>query len=725
MAAPAFVAPFCCARKPRGYWLDSGNVLREVTKFQVTHGGDTGVLPTASALLEAGRADLCRAVQRQGGFARCAQRIGLAPARRPRGYWTRALPDELNSFAAANGVAPGSMPSTTALRRSGRTDILNAVQAAGGVHEAARGAGLRAVSSLRVAPLRPPRVSRSLVHRPRNTWRDWPALRAELRAFAEAHCDGRMPFQRELAAAGRHDLINAMRAHGGLLKVATAAGLTASAVSNPRRPRGYWAEWSRLEEEMRAYTAKYGLPGLMPRRDQLLRAGRRDLCYAVEKYGGFSAVSRRLRLVWVGPSNFWRQFRNLRKRLMEFVRMHGPKGIMPTVLRLHQMGRIDLVYGIALHGGVMTVAEKVGLRVRYAKRKPEYWEHPRNITKELQWFMETQALENRMTMPSSVALVQAGRADLAIGVRDHGGWVYYAQRLGLRFGFAQRVKGFWQNEENVLRELMFYVDERYGTWEHPGALPDGATVGELKQLGVAYVPSVEMLKRDGRSDIAFAVQRYQGGEQEFARRHILQIATDTVEVQPVEEMKKWVCFSKEIEQWIFDYGANGIMPTREDFIRTGRHDLRCAMFLHGGDAGVARRIGLVFCREKKNWLGSWLALQAAKMGTVLNFEANASETTQTPEAIRKMNQSLKGCTLGKRCRALKETANFKKPVIIKKRRRRRKSRKKGGVPVEKPVAAKKPSIIVEKGSLGQISLLELDVIRKRYEHLRSDDIINP
>lgn len=479
---------------------------------------------------------------------------------------------------------------------------------------------------------------------------------------------------------------------------------------------------------MRSYASKYGLPGLMPRRDQLLRAGRRDLCYAIEKYGGFSAVSRRLHLVWVGPCNYWRQFRNLRKRLMEFVRMHGPKGIMPTVLRLHQMGRIDLVYGVALHGGVMSVAGKVGLRVRYAKRRPEYWETPRNVTKELKWFMETQPLENRTSMPSSVALVQAGRADLANGVRDHGGWVYYAQRLGLRFAFAQRVQGFWQSEANVLSELMFYVSERYGEWEHPGELADGVTVEEMKRTGVVYVPSVEMLKRDGRSDIAFAVQRYQGGERAFAHRHALEIATDTVEVQPVEEMKKWVCFSKEIECWIFEYGADGIMPRREDFIRTGRHDLRCAMFLHGGDAAIARRIGLVFCRRKRNWIASWLALQAAKMGTVIDFEEKGTGDGRVPEAIEKMNRSLDGCTLGNRCRALKGGESFKKPIAFKKRGRRRRKRKKICVAAEgtEKVGGKTtPEKVQVHDDLGQISLVELDVLRKRYEHLRSDDIITP
>lgn len=596
----AFTLPYCSAttRKPQGYWKSTTNLYRELKEFRASHGGDAALLPTASELLDARRFDLYRAVQRQGGFAVCARRLGLSAKRRPRGYWSKCLRTELRAFVALNGSAPGSMPSTSALRVLGRTDILSAVQQAGGVGAAARTAGLSPLKRPRaalVAEGASSHTSDMTMQSPDSTpsraeRRTLGALKTELRKFAGAHCDGRQPLQRELARARRHDLLNALRAHGGLCTVSERAGLVPGGSTAERRPRGYWERFETLEVEMRAYTAHRGIPGLMPRRDQLLRVGRRDLCYAIEKHGGFSSVSARLHLMWVGPSNYWRVFRNLRKRLLAFVRVHGPRDVMPTTLRLYQKGRTDLMYGIALHGGVMVVAGKIGLSVRFARRPINFWTKPVNITRELHWFLSTEPQENRTCMPTSVALVRAGRVDLANAVRDHGGWIYYAQHCGLRFVFTRRVHGFWQDERNVFKELLLYVSERYGDWDFPGVAPS-----DSQREGCIFVPSLEMLKRDGRSDIAFAIQRYQGGERAFAVRHGLTIAKDTVLVQPVESLKKWGCFSVELECWIGQYGAVGVMPKREDFIRTGRHDLRYAMYLHGGCGNVAKRIGLVIC----------------------------------------------------------------------------------------------------------------------------------
>lgn len=690
----SFLVPLCAARKPQGYWKDVKNLYRELMAFRTTHGGDAKYLPKASELLQARRFDLYRAVQRQGGFAVCAHRLGLCSARRPRGYWARALPAELRAFAAANGES-NSMPSTSTLRVSGRTDILSAVQQAGGIDEAARNAGLQ----LRKRPRAPP-AAHSRGERP-----TLDALQVELRNFAGQHCDGRQPLQRELATARRHDLLNALRAHGGLCSVSSRAGLAAGA---ERRPRGYWERFETLEAEIRAYTATRGIPGLMPRRDQLLRLGRRDLCYAIKKHGGFSAVSARLHLMWVGPSNYWRVFRNLRRRLLAFVKAHGPRDTMPTTLRLHRKGRTDLMYGVALHGGVMMVAGKVGLKVKFGRRAPNFWAKPTNITRELDWFLSTEPLENRTRMPSSVELVRAGRLDLANAVRDHGGWVYYAQRCGLRFEFARRVHGFWQGEQNVFEELMLYISERYGDWDFPGVVPE-----DHQLEGLVFMPSLEMLKRDGRSDIAFAVQRYQGGEQAFALRHGLTIAQDTVLIQPVETLKKWGCFSVELDRWISQYGTDGVMPQREDFIRTGRHDLRCAMFLHGGRGYVAKRIGLVFCDSDSRWIASWLALQAGKLGCVLLAESSGRGDN---EFIGRFRDTLDGQFVGSECdaSAVAISAFNRKVLDIRKKKLRRKR--------EVVVVRQEDE---SKDRLGQISIVELDALREKYKHIASDDLIVP
>eukprot|EP00171_Calliarthron_tuberculosum_P011419 IDg11419t1 len=86
------------------------------------------------------------------------------------------------------------------------------------------------------------------------------------------------------------------------------------------------------------------------------------------------------------------------------------------------------------------------------------------------------------------------------------------------------------------------------------------------------------------------------------------------------------------------------MPKREDFIRTGRHDLRYAMHLHGGCGNVAKRIGLVFCDIGGDWIGHWLALQAGKLGCVLM--ANELPGNPNSSVIQKISHALDGHVLG-------------------------------------------------------------------------------
>eukprot|EP00171_Calliarthron_tuberculosum_P016742 IDg16742t1 len=275
-ASVAFAAPYCSAttRKPQGYWKSTSNLYRELKEFRASHGGDIALLPTASELLDARRFDLYRAVQRQGGFAACAHRLGLSAARRPRGYWSKCLRAELRAFAASNGTSPES-------RWRWRGGTHGWVESAEATKGHARNE--RAPSLTNGIIIRPPDLMQERAER-----RTLGALKTELRKFAGVHCDGRQPLQRELVHARRHDLLNALRAHGGLCTVSERAGLMPSGLAAERRPRGYWERFETLEVEMRAYTSNRGIPGLMPRRDQLLRVGRRDLCYAIEKHGGFS-----------------------------------------------------------------------------------------------------------------------------------------------------------------------------------------------------------------------------------------------------------------------------------------------------------------------------------------------------------------------------------------------------------------------------------------------------
>lgn len=693
-------------------------------------------MPTAAQLLAAGRVDLCRAVQRHGGFAGNARRTGLSSVRRPRiNHPLSFIKQQLPQLIQQNGLEPHVMPSAAHLRSLGRSDLIAAVVAAGGFLSVAAKLGLVPArltnrKSLQLAPhervhlqLSPqeqPSTSAKRKRRQKHYWNQWRNLEAELHTFSELHCNGYMPMQRQLLDANRSDLFNAVRLHGGMATVARRAALAPAPSYASKRPHGYWSDPAVLHAQLLTFTARNGYHGLMPTRRQLRKAGRADIAYAVEKHGGYSSIAADLHFVWHGPCSYWRVFRNVQRRLMAYMRSQQLRDVMPSVHRMHRDGRIDLVHGIATHGGIMVVAERIGLRVVYPRRKPEYWEKPANIQREVHSILRLQPLEARKFMPSSVALVQMGRADLAAAIRDHGGWVYYAQQLGLRFAFETRTQGFWQREENVVIEIRDYMQKRYGSWEHPGKEPEKETNNGDRSKNAMYIPAIDMLQRDGRSDIAFAIERYHDGIEEFAARNGFQVAEDVMHTMPVGELLRWHRFVPALRMWVATHGSNDIMPTKQDFIRTGRHDLRYATYAHGGTRTVAKRLHLSFIEKPVDlWLPGWLGLQAAKLGYVLSI-ADENLPESRSKLISRYERDLDSSVIGQYRRIM--TTTVRRIVHdgsggdIGRRRGPRASQRIG--------ARKNANSESDQDSFWRMSKKELEKLRARYRHLPSDDIIS-
>lgn len=689
-------------------------------------------MPTASELLAAGRADLCRAIQRHGGFELAAKRTGLVRkrARHVQGKHTPLWETEWGS-----PIRPGKLPADVPTQPQAPRDTPRQARQ---THPASNSHQKSPLSSPSTLPRQkrcyrrrgPPR-------RRRGYWLVWRNLETELRAFAKRSCSGYMPLQRQLRAANRTDLMNAVRLHGGAAAVARRAALSPAPAAAAKKPHGHWADVM-LHAELLTFTASYGHRGLMPRRDQLLRAGRADLNYAIGKHGGYSTVAAALHLVWLGPCSYWRVFRNVQKRLFAFVKFHKRGPVMPSFETLQRCGRMDLVHGIALHGGVMMVARRTGLKVVFPERGKGYWERPENVQSELEHILETQPLEARRSMPASVLLVQAGRADLATAVRDHGGWIYYAQRLGLRFQYEVRHQGFWEQEDNVLRELLNYLALRYGKWEHPGRIPSevplGADVDCVQDMNISaetaelpkvkYIPATEMLKRDGRSDIAFAIERYHGGIHSFAARHSLVVAEDVMHLKPAEVLHEWAHFAAELKSWIQNHGANGFMPSKHDLIRTGRHDLRYATYKHGGTLRVSQRLQLVVAQATVDkWLPQWLGMQGGKLGLAIQLHERGKKLSQSGrDLLESLDSQLAGSVLGKYGLMMVSSesdivGNWKPNA---RRTQRRTLRNAGVIAHGQGVAGRNAK---SGGPLKKISVQELERLRGRYKHLPPDDII--
>lgn len=718
-------------RKPRGYWSDKEIVVQALQSFaRDTEFPDR--MPTAATLLAAGRADILRSVQRSGGFSKLASSSGLLPSRRRRGFWRDTGPhggvayvkSEIQKLEIDGKIQRGMLPSATVLHNLDRGDLVTAILCTGGFSKIANLLNLsspprgRPQAKLNRSASKTERPVKRIVRKKRNCWSSWRFLKGQVRSFAALHCDGHMPLQRELVDKGRSDLANAIQKHGGFAHVARRTGLTPALSVKFKRPKDYWSDLAVLHGELLTFMTKNGYHGVMPRRDQLLKAGRSDIVYAIRKYGGDSAVAADLHLVWHGPSSFWRVFRNLQRRLLAFLKVYGMQN-MPSIEVLHDHGRTDLIHGIALHGGVMAVARRIGLEVTFPRRKEGYWEHPKNVQRELEELIMKRPLETQKYMPSTVALVQAGRADLATAVRDHGGWIYYGQRLGLRFAFDVKGQGFWQRDENVLKELTLYVEERYGTWEFPGKMEPESEFLARKRLKQTYIPCLEALKRDGRLDIAFALGRYHGGIEAFGEKYNLKIAGDAVSTKPTEILMKWSVFSAELDEWIAHHGVSGVMPMVQDFIRTGRNDLRYAMYKHGGIEVVAKRAHLVHLETSpKHWLPHWLGLQAGKLGVLLYIRQKRRKSKSDGRVQRKFMKHLELMTGPKRRSLMRQTKGFLQegsPLGRRNRRGPRRHRAQSMLRQQRPEPVQK--------AYYKLTDLELQALRQRYKHLPPDDII--
>ena len=296
-----------------------------VRRHTLPDGSSYGVMPTRREL-EAQDPDAARVVRRAGGYQAVAAALGLHPPKRPPGWWDlgtleaeiadfmQALwteirdPDtgELYCYHQVTGQqvdgrpeafpAPLVMPTGAAVRAAGRWDLHHGVLANGGYRAVGRALGRARVE------------------------RDWhlqdmfdsfDATAAAARGAMEelealtGQPQRHLPAARHLRDLGLTDLERAIQHHGGFPRVASAMGLP------PRhRQAGYWRDMRNIQRELEEYLraraerrramgaedddddddeddedGEGGGTEFLPTMEELRRAGRNDLRYALQTHG--------------------------------------------------------------------------------------------------------------------------------------------------------------------------------------------------------------------------------------------------------------------------------------------------------------------------------------------------------------------------------------------------------------------------------------------------------
>lgn len=414
--------------------------------------------------------------------------------------------------------------------------------------------------------------------KPKGFWDDIENIREELVSFQKGNSDARegtIPTARELRAAGRRDLDNAIYKQGGYHKVSKALGMKRA---SKKRAPGYWNNFSNLESEIYEFLKEYGeeLPkGSMPTQKQFRDRKRSDIVEGMEVHGGSALVAEKLGLVGrksKKSTQHWKDWANVEAELKAFVEEQHiiasddealakdlrkslkkhPR--MPSQKELRASGRSDLAEAISSsHGGFREAARRLGFAPR--KKDDFFYDSFHNLARELYSFAIDSGEES--VMPSTAVIHARGRTDLAAAIRKYKGMSEVSQRLGLQY--RVRTREAFKDWDIFRRSLLSFIEQH-------------GTTGEI--------PSSRTLSNFGRSDLYQAILHH-GGPANVADGLGLKRGF-------------WQDFhnvGRELLDFIAIHGNEGVMPTERDFLEIGRSSLNLAVSKFGYSL-VAQRLGL-------------------------------------------------------------------------------------------------------------------------------------
>ena len=575
--------------KPPGYWDDFANVELEVRAFLAKHPARGGprFMPTHQEFSKAGYAGLAAAFFKHGGISAVATRLGLEPndARAPQGHWKNRdnLVGELERFIEEKGT-PGLMPTEKQVASAGYRQLRGAMLEYGW-RRLARELGL----TLQVDPL------------PHGYWRNFENVAAAITKYVEEKgTPGMMPSHKECLgiSGGLPDAI--ARMHGGHKAVAERLGLALSPQSLQSLngvPRGYYNDFSVLERELRAFLEECNSGAVIPPLSVFRARKRNDLWAGMRKHGGSQEVAAKLGLVT--EFHQWDNWDWFAERVRECIRGQGVEGEMPTVDELGEHG--ISAQAVLKHGGIFKVAERLGVTV--PRRKPNhYWDDFENLRLELLDFIN--AYGTAGVLPTRAELEGRGRAELQSAIYRWGGRTAVGQRLGLLVAAERSPDGYWDDFENVRRDLEAYIAQR----GQAGTMP---TVEELESAGLNKLGKA-LGKHGGLRKVAGILGLQLRELQLRGHRHA---SNEQAQRQPNPGSERFARLQERLLTFVAQANMHGEMPTLRQLREAGQVDLASEVASLGGTGAVARRLGLRY--TMRNGLDSDTAANLEKTATYL------------------------------------------------------------------------------------------------------------
>lgn len=288
-----------------------------------------------------------------------------------------------------------------------------------------------------------------------------------------------MPTRQQLMQAGRQDLVKMVTRAGGFLDVAAQLGFRAR-----RRPPGYWEDEAALEAELAYFVAAHWVVFENP---EASRSRTEDRYW-------YNQVTHRV--TWDEPS--MPESVALDSEGSEILVEAEEDRVMPSRSSILAAGRYDLHNAITAAGGYVATGEMLGRRPAWPpSHRLKAW---KMLVVELKEAAEAADLPVR-TMPTANMLLDQDRGDIVRAVVRLGGFGIVAEKLGWKT--FRRPKNAWQNICYVLQELRDFVGE-----EEDGDGGEGEEEGEDKVKKKRRMPTHEELRRAGRHDLRFALQKH-------------------------------------------------------------------------------------------------------------------------------------------------------------------------------------------------------------------------
>lgn len=301
-------------------------------------------------------------------------------------------------------------------------------------------------------------------------WQNWNNVEMELNLVINDL--GHFPTQKDLKLLKMTSMTTSIyQYHGGLTETKKRMGY-----EDKTKPPGYWQDWDNFQREL---SEAISIVGHFPSSRELRDLGKNSLIKAHGYHGGAASIKKRINFPDDSPKprNHWKSWKNISNELK---RVADRLGHFPSQGELVNQGYSGLNSSIVRnHGGLANVREKMGFGESSKNRG--YWQQWKNIEIELK-----AVIEEIGHFPSQKELAEKGLSSLSVSaVKYFGGITSVRKRMGYEEGF--KPAGYWQNWNNVERELNQVIDE------------------------LGYFPTGTDIKRIGKKGLEAAIYKHHGG----------------------------------------------------------------------------------------------------------------------------------------------------------------------------------------------------------------------